>query len=342
MAIPEWILNLVVTPSATLALLFALPVLGVVKSCKFLLSLVRCENVRGKVVLITGASSGIGEHIAYEYAKRGARLVLVARREQQLHSVRDKAITLGAADAHVILGDVTKERDCEKVIEVAIQKFGRLDHLVNNAGNVNSFFFGDCKDTQALHATVDTDFWGPIYMTHFALPELRRTKGKIMVIASIGSWLPHPREAIYNGAKAGVLQFFDTLRVEESGKVGITIVMPGFTESEATGGKLVGEKGEMIQDSDRRDAHFGPQPMAYASTVARASVKATLRGWRYVITPYFYSALMLYRLIAPELIDLMFYNQTVRNPKKPFSKQAIEATGVNEQLYAKSTVQKGD
>lgn len=82
--------------------------------------------------------------------------------------------------------------------------------------------------------------------------------------------------------------------------------------------------------------------MAHASTVARASVKATLRGWRYIITPYFYTALMLYRLIAPEILDFLFYNQTVRNPKKPFSKQAIDATGVNEQLYAKSTLQKGD
>lgn len=214
------------------------------------------------------------------------------------------------------------------------------------------------------------------------------------------------------GAKAGILQFFDTLRVEERGSVGVTIVMPGFTESEATAGKLVGEKGDMILDSERRDvsvmcpalylvpyfnykervlhcwikwwwitdahgevtmwkiycfiwcdhndfsrvhkflcvtklcgddpqAHFGPQPMAYAATVAKSAVSATLRGYRYVITPYFYTVLLLWRMIAPEIIDIMFYFQAVKSPAKPANKQVLEVTGAQKYLYTQSA-QKAD
>jgi hypothetical protein len=77
--------------------------------------------------------------------------------------------------------------------------------------------------------------------------------------------------------------------------------------------------------------------MAYASTVAKAAVHATLRGYRYVITPYFYSVLLLWRLVAPELIDLMFYSQAVKNPGNPANKQILEATGAQKYLYAKST-----
>lgn len=334
----EFFLNLVVPPSATVALLAALPLLTVVKTFKWVWAWLTPENVRGKVVLITGASSGIGEHIAYEYAKKGARLVLVARREEQLKAVADRAVSHGASDAYVVVGDVTEEEDCKRVVNAAMEKYGRLDHLVNNAGNVNSFFFRDCVDTKALHTTVDTDFWGPVNMTYFALPHLRQTHGKIMVVASIGSWLPHPREAIYNGAKAGVLQFFDTLRNEERDYLaGVTVVMPGFTESEATGGKLVGEKGDLIQDTERRDAHFGTQPMAHAATVAKDAVHATVRGYRYVITPYFYTVMLLWRLVAPEMIDTMFYFQAVKNPGKPANKSILEATGAQKVLYAKST-----
>ncbi|KAI8544015.1 hypothetical protein RHMOL_Rhmol08G0262200 [Rhododendron molle] len=92
------------------------------------------ENVSGKVVLITGASSGIGEHLAYEYAKGGACLVLVARREKQLQEVACKARRLGSPDVIVETGDVSKVEDCKRFVDATLNHFGRLDHLVNNAG----------------------------------------------------------------------------------------------------------------------------------------------------------------------------------------------------------------
>ena len=84
-------------------------------------------------------------------------------------------------------------------------------------------------------------------------------------------------------------------------------------------------------------AHFGTQPMAYAATVAKDAVHATVRGYRYVITPYFYTVLLLWRLIAPEMIDTLFYLQAVKNPAKPANNAVLEATGAQKYLYAKST-----
>ncbi|KAG0558653.1 hypothetical protein KC19_10G043700 [Ceratodon purpureus] len=338
MGLLELVLNVVLPPSAALSLVLLWPLLTILDVFRWMFSWLVHENVRGKVILITGSSSGIGEHMAYEYARRGARLVLVARREDQLRAVADRAITKGASDVHVLVGDMTKEDDCKSVIDATIHKYGRLDHLINNAGNNNSFFFEDTQDTKALTAVVDTDFWGPVYMTYFALPHLRRTYGKILVTASVGSYIAFPRESIYNGAKAGILQFFDTLRVEAGDTVGITVLMPGFTESEGTRGKMINENGEMIFNQKKRDEHFGPSPMAFTEEVAKAAVKGMLRGQRYVIVPFYYSVFLLYRVFAPEVMEWMFRFGFVSHPEKPRSKQALEATNAQKVLYPKSTL----
>ncbi|CAA7027755.1 unnamed protein product [Microthlaspi erraticum] len=108
----------------------------------------RFENVAGKVVLITGASSGIGEHIAYEYAKKGAHLVLVARRKDRLEVVAEQSRQLGSGDVIVIPGDVANVEDCKKFIDETIQHFGKLDHLVNNAGITQTLLFENYTQIQ--------------------------------------------------------------------------------------------------------------------------------------------------------------------------------------------------
>uniref|UniRef100_M8BXJ0 Hydroxysteroid 11-beta-dehydrogenase 1-like protein n=1 Tax=Aegilops tauschii TaxID=37682 RepID=M8BXJ0_AEGTA len=104
------------------------------------------EDVAGKVVLITGASSGIGEQIAYQYAKKGARLALVARREGSLREVAAKATDLGSPDVLVVPGDVARPEDCKAFVQATVERFGRLDHLVNNAGLANVCWFEEVPD----------------------------------------------------------------------------------------------------------------------------------------------------------------------------------------------------
>lgn len=297
------------------------------------------ENVRGKVVLITGASSGIGEHLAYQYSKKGAVLVLVARRESRLRVVADRCIKRGAMDVRAISADVSKEDDCRRFIEETVNHYGRLDHLVNNAGMTHSFLVEDAPDSGPLNQIMDIDFWGYIYPTFYGLPHLKRSRGKIIVNASVASWLPYPRMAAYNAAQAAVFNFFETLRIELGSSIsGITIVTPGWIESEMTMGKFVNTRGEVEVNESQRDLHVGPAPIAYAEECAKAMLKGALRNYRYVRVPYWYTIFLLYRIFAPEVLDfLMALVYLVPTPGRkdgaPLSKSIVDIPGVKALLY---------
>ncbi|KAH0870675.1 hypothetical protein HID58_077697 [Brassica napus] len=158
------------------------------------------ENVAGKVVLITGASSGIGEHVAYEYAKKGADLALVARREDRLQIVAETSRKLGSRDVIIIPGDVTKINDCMKFISETISHFGKVDHLINNAGVSQTVLFENFSQIQDANPIMDTNFWGSTYITYYAIPHLRKSKGKIVVIASAAAKIAIPVATIYSGS----------------------------------------------------------------------------------------------------------------------------------------------
>ncbi|MCO5572401.1 hypothetical protein L7F22_026155 [Adiantum nelumboides] len=297
------------------------------------------ENVRGKVVLITGASSGIGEQLAYQYSKKGAVLVLVARRESRLRVVADRCIKRGAMDVRAISADVSKEEDCRRFIEETVNHYGRLDHLVNNAGLTQSFLIEDAQDSNPLHQIMDIDFWGYIYPTFYSLPHLKRSRGKIIVNAAVVAWLPFPRMATYNAAKAAVFNFFDTLRIELGSSIGgITIVTAGWIESEMTMGKFVNNRGEMEVSETQRDVHVGPAPVAYAEECAKAMLRGALRNYRYVRVPYWYTVFLLYRIFAPEVLDfLMALVYLVPTPGRkdgaPLSKTIVDIPGMKSILY---------
>ncbi|EEF51744.1 Glucose 1-dehydrogenase, putative [Ricinus communis] len=140
------LMNIVFTPLATAALFFFLPPYLFFKCLLHTWRTIFSEDVAGKVVLITGASSGIGEHLAYEYAKRGARLALVARRENRLLQVASIAEEIGSPDAIIIPGDVSKVEDCEDFVNATVKHFGQLDHLVTNAGVFPVSMFEDIPD----------------------------------------------------------------------------------------------------------------------------------------------------------------------------------------------------
>ncbi|KDP22589.1 hypothetical protein JCGZ_26420 [Jatropha curcas] len=182
--------NIVLPPLNIILLVCFLPLYLVFRFAYCLKRHIFIENVAGKVVLVTGAASGIGEQIAYEYAKRGACLVLVDIREDRLGPVAEKAKFLGSPDVLAVGADVSKLQDSQRFIEAAVDHFGKLDHLVNNAGTVGLFQIGVSNlemittSTPQVHEIMDVNFWGTAYSTHFALQHLIKSKGKIIVIAS--------------------------------------------------------------------------------------------------------------------------------------------------------------
>ncbi|KAL8113953.1 hypothetical protein AgCh_021018 [Apium graveolens] len=197
-------LNLVAPPTTFLTLLFFLPPYAVFKYFFSVFRSFFAEYLAGNVVLITGASSGIGEHLAYEYASHGACLALAARRVDRLEQVAQAARELGAPHVIVIAADVSKIDDCKRMVDHTVGHFGRLDHLVNNAGIGSVCMFEEVDDMEAFRSLMETNFWGMVYTTRFAVPHLRNSQGRVVVISSGASWFPMPRSSFYNASNLGI------------------------------------------------------------------------------------------------------------------------------------------
>ncbi|KAL0441901.1 UNVERIFIED_CONTAM: 11-beta-hydroxysteroid dehydrogenase 1A [Sesamum radiatum] len=302
-------LNLTAPPFTFFFLLFFLPPFQIFKFFLSILGTLFSEDVAGKVVVITGASSGIGESLAYEYAKRGACLVLAARRERSLQEVAERARDLGSPDVVVVRADVSKVEDCRKVVDQTMNRFGRLDHLVNNAGITSISMLEEVEDITRYRDIMDINFWGYVYMTRFAAPYLRNSRGRIVVLSSSASWLPTPRMSLYN---------------------------VGFIESELTQGKFY-NGGERIIDQDMRDVQINTTPIMRVESAARSIVRSAIRGERYVTEPAWFRVTYLWKQLCPEVVEWVFrvmYLASPGNPQKEtIGKKVLDYTGAKSLLY---------
>ncbi|XP_050376854.1 11-beta-hydroxysteroid dehydrogenase-like 4A [Argentina anserina] len=304
------VLNIVVPLITLTVLVFFLPPFLIYKFLRFIYRLKTIENVAGKVILITGASSGIGEHLAYEYGKRGARLALAARREDRLRGVADKARRLGSPDAIVILADVSKAEDCNRLVNDTVNHFGQLDHLVNNAGVTKIGLFEDCNEFSHLKSIMDTNFWGSVYCTKFAVPYLRKSKGKIVVMSSSATWFSIPRLSFYNASKAAQTCFFETLRAELGSDLGITIVSPGVVRSEMTETPEFQSQvcSEMI-------------PSQSTQVCATAIVDSACRGDMNLTDPPWIRVAFWLRVFCPQLLESITHSNSIKRPRTTSNKE---------------------
>ena len=183
----------------------------------------------GKVVIITGASSGIGRALAIEYAKRGAFLSLAARRIDKLNELQ---AILGSSEVLVTKTDVTSESACKELIDRTIQRFGRIDVLINNAGLSMRALFDDI-DLNSFKQVMDVNFYGTVYCTKYALPYLISTKGSLVGIISVAGHVGLPARSAYSASKFAVRGLLDTIRLENlyTG-LHVLVAAPGFTTSE--------------------------------------------------------------------------------------------------------------
>lgn len=191
----------------------------------------RNMKLKDKVIIITGASSGIGKSLAIEFAKRGAKLVLGARHFVNLCQVTQDIERKYKTAALAVACDVSVEEDCAQLIKQAVLTFGKVDILINNAGISMRALFKDV-DLKVLKSLMDVNFWGTVYCTKYALPEILKTKGSIVGVSSIAGYKGLPGRTGYSASKYAMNGFFDALRVENL-KTGIHIMLacPGFTAS---------------------------------------------------------------------------------------------------------------
>lgn len=186
------------------------------------------NTFKDNVTIITGASTGIGEELAYQLARQGAHLVLTARRIDELKRVADKARSLGAK-VITVAADVAIADDCKKIIDAAITGFGRIDTLVCNAGMTMWAKFADIKEVSMLERIMQVNYMGAVYCTHLALPHLVATKGRIVGVASLTALVGVPTRTGYAASKHAMRGFFDSLRIEvKDDGVSVTMIYPGF------------------------------------------------------------------------------------------------------------------
>ncbi len=200
-----------------------------------------------KVVIITGASSGIGRALALEFAKNGHHLSLCARNLTALQEVANFCNTYGIY-CEIFQADVSKKEECEKFIDFTIQKFNQIDVLINNAGISMRALFEDCS-LEDFEKVMNINFWGTVYCTKYALPYLLQTKGQVIGISSIAGYRGLPARTGYSASKFAMNGFLESLRTEllYTG-VNVMTVAPGFTASNIRNTALDG-KGNMQKES---------------------------------------------------------------------------------------------
>ncbi len=172
---------------------------------------------RDNAVIVTGASRGIGAQLAYQLAEQGALLTLAARSLDQLESVAAECRRRGA-QALTVQTDVTDEAQCKRLIERAVEAYGRVDTLINNAGYGSPMRFDRMPDFKYLRDEIALNYLGVVGCTYYALPYLKQTKGRIVGVSSLGALVGLPGTIGYNSSKHAVRGFLNTLRAELLGK----------------------------------------------------------------------------------------------------------------------------
>jgi short-subunit dehydrogenase len=253
----------------------------------------------GKVVVVTGASQGIGRALCLELAAERPRLVLAAREAAALDAAASACRERGA-ETLVVETDVADTGACRHLIDRAVETFAGVDALVNNAGIGMIARFEDVKDLSIYERLMRVNFLGSVYPTYFALPHLRKSRGQIVVVSSLAGLTGVPLRTGYAATKHAQIGFFDSLRVElRSTGVAVTVVAPYFVRSEIRRRALGGD-GRPLASSPVHEA----QVMS-TEECARQIVEAMRRRRRMLVMTLKGRLGRWLKLAAPALVDGM-------------------------------------
>ncbi len=253
---------------------------------------------RDQSVIITGASAGIGRALALLVAAQGANVAVAARRADRLEQLAQECQRLGGKTLAVPT-DIADEVQCKQLVEKTVAAFGGVDMLINNAGLAASALFGDFPDLCLFKHTMDVNFYGAVYCTHYALPYLKARRGRIVAVSSLGGKVTVPYNTPYCASKFAMHGFYEALRTElaPSG-VSCTIVCPWWVATEFHEAQL-----------DKNGVPRGPRGRAYytrrtmtSEQCAQIVLKAALKRRREVLMGPGTLAVWL-RLLAPGLLD---------------------------------------
>jgi short-subunit dehydrogenase len=242
---------------------------------------------------VTGASSGIGWEISLELARRGAKVVAVARREDRLGDLARRIEAVGGSMI-AVAGDITEGQIRRKAVDAAQVQFGGLDILVNNAG-VGTLGLFENADPARVRAIMEVNFFALVEMTRLAIPLLKQ--GRTPIVVNVSSVLGHrgaPHRSEYCASKFAVQGFSESIRAEFAKRgIDVLVVSPGPTESEFHA-NLLGRTDDARQPS---------QAPVSAAVVARKTVEAMRRGRREIIPSAWGRVFCLLNRLFPQLVD---------------------------------------
>jgi short-subunit dehydrogenase len=265
---------------------------------------------KDKVVIVTGASSGIGEATAREFARNGSKVVLAARSETKLARIVDE-IKANKGEACYVKTDVSVESDCRKLIEAAVSEYGTIHILINNAGLSMRAAFDDV-DLKVLHRLMDVNFWGTVYCTKYALPYLVANKGSLVGVSSVAGFHGLPGRTGYSASKFAIHGFLETIRIENLKKgLHVMIIAPGFTSSEIRKHALTADGTEQGESPRNEEKLMSPQ------YVARWILKGIRKKKRNKLLTWVGRLTALFQRIIPKVVDWGYYIEMSREPKSP-------------------------
>jgi dehydrogenase/reductase SDR family member 7B len=266
---------------------------------------------KDKVIIITGASSGIGKALAMQFSAAGGKIVLAARNLNRLQDVA-KNIKTNGGKAIIVPTDVTNHRDCYHLIDKTLEVYGGIDIMLNNAGISMRAGFVEVN-IDVLKRVMNTNFWGTVYCTKYALPHLLESKGSLVAISSICGITPLPGRTGYAASKHAISGFMDTIRLEHlTNSLHVLTVHAGFTASNIRNVAL-NQYGEEQKESPRNE-----DKMMSAEAVAKAVVKAIkLKKRDIILSRNGKFIIWLYKRL-PRIADRLIYNEMEKEAGAPF------------------------
>jgi short-subunit dehydrogenase len=268
--------------------------------------------MKDKVVIVTGSSSGIGLATAIYYARKGAKVMLAARSFEIIQAVADELNASGCIAA-ACRTDVTREEDCRTLIEKTVEKFGRINVLVNNAGISMRALFKDV-DIKVLKKLFDVNFWGAVYCTKYALPYLIESHGSVVGVSSVAGFIGLPGRTGYSASKYALHGFLETLRIENlKNGLHVLVMCAGYTHSDIRKRALT---------ADGTPQGFTPreeEKMMTPEQVARAIYRAVKYRRDYRILTLEGKMTAMVKRIAPRFLEQAAYIKMRNEPDSPLN-----------------------
>jgi len=264
------------------------------------------KDLRGRVAIITGASSGIGRELALAFAREGTRLVLAARREEKLREVA-KAVSAMEGEALVVPTDVGVQAQVEHMIEATMSRFGRIDILVNNAGYG---LFASVEDTTTddVRRIMEVNFMGAFYGIKAVLPIMRQQGwGHIINVSSVVGKRALPYSSAYCATKSAMIALSESLRVEVAGTgIDLSVVCPAGTATEF-----------FDVAENKFDRRVGPAGLVQSAAQVAQRIVTIARNPRPEVMAYKPARLLvILNAIAPSVIDWGMGKFVTRSPQR--------------------------